>query len=42
VPVITALGGALVLGEGMTVRLTASSLVILGGIGLVIASKRDA
>ena len=42
VPVITALGGALVLGEGITVRLTASSLVILGGIGLVIASKRSA
>ncbi len=39
VPVITALGGALVLGEGITVRLTASSLAILGGIGLVIASK---
>ena len=42
VPVITALGGALVLGEGITVRLTASSLAILGGIGLVIASKRNA
>jgi drug/metabolite transporter (DMT)-like permease len=42
VPVITALGGALVLGEGITVRLTASSLAILSGIGLVIASKRNA
>jgi drug/metabolite transporter (DMT)-like permease len=41
VPVITALGAALVLGEGITVRLTASSLAILGGIGLVIASKRN-
>jgi drug/metabolite transporter (DMT)-like permease len=41
VPVITALGGALVLGEGITVRLTASSLAILGGIGLVMASKRN-
>ena len=40
VPVITALGGALVLGEGITVRLTVSSLAILSGIGLVIASKR--
>jgi EamA-like transporter family. len=41
VPVITALGGALVLGEGITVRLTASSLAILSGIGLVIASRRN-
>jgi drug/metabolite transporter (DMT)-like permease len=41
VPVITALGAALVVGEGTTVRLTASSLAILSGIGLVIASKRN-
>jgi drug/metabolite transporter (DMT)-like permease len=41
VPVITALGAALVLGEGITVRLTASSLAILGGIGLVMASKHN-
>jgi hypothetical protein len=41
VPVITALDAAWVVGEGTTVRLTASSLAILGGIALVIASKRN-
>lgn len=39
VPVITALGAALVLGEVITLRLSASSLAILGGIALVIGSR---
>lgn len=39
VPVITALAGALTLGEAITARLAISSIAILGGIGLVIASR---
>ena len=39
VPVITALAGTLALGEGISVRLALTSLAILGGIGLVIASR---
>jgi drug/metabolite transporter (DMT)-like permease len=42
VPVITALGGALVLGEAITLRLSVSSLAILGGISLVIGSRERA
>jgi drug/metabolite transporter (DMT)-like permease len=42
VPVITALGGALVLGEAITLRLSVSSLAILGGIALVIGSRERA
>ncbi len=38
VPVITALGGALLLGEAPTLRLAACSLAILAGIALVIMS----
>ena len=40
VPVITAVGGALLLGEAVTMRLAASSLAVLGGIALVIANRR--
>jgi len=40
VPVITAAGGVLLLGEALTARLAASSVAILGGIALVVLSKR--
>lgn len=40
VPVIAALGGIVVLGETMTLRLALSSIAILGGIALVIAARR--
>jgi drug/metabolite transporter (DMT)-like permease len=39
VPVITALAGTITLGETITLRLALSSLAILGGISLVIASR---
>lgn len=39
VPVITALAATLTLGEGVSVRLALTSMAILGGIGLVIASR---
>lgn len=39
VPVITALGGAIFLGEAITLRLVLASLAILGGIALVIARR---
>ena len=39
VPVITALGGAFMLGEAPTLRLAACSVAILAGIALVIASR---
>lgn len=42
VPVITALGGALVLGEAISLRLSISSLAILGGIALVLGSRERA
>ncbi|KXU96008.1 hypothetical protein CR51_23865 [Caballeronia megalochromosomata] len=40
VPVITAAGGVLLLGETLTARLAASAVAILGGIALVVSSKR--
>ncbi len=40
VPVITALGGAIFLGESITLRLVLASLAILGGIALVIVRRR--
>ncbi|WIM06234.1 MAG: DMT family transporter [Candidatus Nitricoxidivorans perseverans] len=40
VPVLTALGGVLFLGETITPRLTLGSLAILGGIALVIGTRR--
>ncbi|BAO86534.1 DMT family transporter [Caballeronia cordobensis] len=40
VPVITAAGGVLLLGETLGARLVASSVAILGGIALVVLSKR--
>jgi drug/metabolite transporter (DMT)-like permease len=40
VPVITALIGTITLGEAITVRLTLSSVAILGGIALVMASRK--
>ena len=39
VPVITAVGGALVLGEAITLRLTLASLAVLGGIALVVQAR---
>ena len=42
VPVITAIGGALALGETITARLGASSVAVLGGVALVIANRRAA
>lgn len=42
VPVIAALGGIAFLGEPLTLRLTLSSVAILGGIALVIIEKRPA
>ncbi len=39
VPVITALGGAAMLGETITLRLASASVAVLGGIGLVIAGR---
>lgn len=41
VPVITALGGVLWIGEALTLRLQLASLAILGGIALVTWAKRD-
>ncbi|WP_250513176.1 DMT family transporter [Caballeronia sp. INDeC2] len=40
VPVIAAAGGVLLLGEPLTARLAASAIAILGGIALVVSSKR--
>ncbi len=40
VPVITAAGGVALLGEPLTLRLVACSIVILGGIAVVIAGKK--
>lgn len=40
VPVIASIGGALVVAEPITLRLALSSLAVLGGIALVIRSKR--
>jgi drug/metabolite transporter (DMT)-like permease len=42
VPVIAAVGGVLLLGETLTLRLVIASAAILGGIGLVIAGKPPA
>lgn len=41
VPVIAALGGIILLGEPMTLRLVLASLAVLGGIALVILKKRN-
>lgn len=40
VPVITAVGGTLMLGETLSLRLTMASLAVLGGIALVVRTKR--
>lgn len=42
VPVITAIGGVAMLGEVLSLRLVAASVVVLGGIALVIARQRPA
>jgi drug/metabolite transporter (DMT)-like permease len=42
VPLITALGGIVVLGEPLTLRLVLASIAILGGIALVIVERRPA
>lgn len=41
VPVLTAAGGILLLGEPLTLRFLLSSLAILGGIALVVRQRRD-
>jgi drug/metabolite transporter (DMT)-like permease len=41
VPVITAIGGSILLGESFTIRLLAASVAILGGIALVVARPGD-
>jgi drug/metabolite transporter (DMT)-like permease len=40
VPVITAVGGIVLLGEPLTVRLVVGSAAILGGVALVIAGRK--
>ena len=40
-PVLAALGGVLLLGEGLTTRLLVASLAILGGIALVVVNRRS-
>jgi len=42
VPVIAALGGIILLGEPVTLRLALASVAILGGIALVIIEQRHA
>jgi drug/metabolite transporter (DMT)-like permease len=42
VPVIAAIGGVILLGEPVTLRLLAASVAILGGIALVIFGRRQA
>jgi drug/metabolite transporter (DMT)-like permease len=41
VPVIAAIGGVLLLGEMLSLRLLLASLAILGGIGMVVARRRQ-
>jgi drug/metabolite transporter (DMT)-like permease len=41
VPVITAAGGTLLLGEPVTLRLVGASITVLGGIALVIRPGRS-
>jgi drug/metabolite transporter (DMT)-like permease len=42
VPVLAAAGGTLLLDEPVTLRLALASAVILGGIALVVLTRRDA
>lgn len=42
VPVITATGGVILLGESLSLRLVLASVAILGGIALVILAKKEA
>ncbi|MNR21558.1 EamA-like transporter family protein [compost metagenome] len=42
VPVLAALGGALLLGEAISLRLALVSLAVLGGIALVLRAKFQA
>ena len=42
VPVLAAFGGAAVLSEPVTVRLLAASVLILGGLALVVLRRRPA
>ena len=42
VPIIAALGGVIILGEPVTLRLVLASVAILGGIALVIMKKQSA
>jgi len=42
VPILAALGGSLLLGEALSVRLMLSSVAVLGGIALVLGSRQRA
>ncbi|WP_298449981.1 DMT family transporter [uncultured Marinobacter sp.] len=42
VPIVAALGGVIILGEPVTLRLVLASVAILGGIALVIMKRQDA
>jgi drug/metabolite transporter (DMT)-like permease len=42
VPILAALGGSLLLGESLTLRLTLSAAAVLGGIALVLGSRQRA
>jgi len=39
VPILAALGGSLLLGEALTLRLMLVSIAVLGGIALVLGSR---
>jgi drug/metabolite transporter (DMT)-like permease len=41
VPVIAALGGVVLLGEPLTLRLLAASIAIIGGIALVVLAGKQ-
>jgi drug/metabolite transporter (DMT)-like permease len=41
VPVLTALGGILLLGEPLTFRFVVASIAVLGGIALVVLQRRS-
>jgi drug/metabolite transporter (DMT)-like permease len=42
VPVLTALAGALLLGEALTLRLLLTTVAVLGGIALVLSTRQKA
>ena len=42
VPILAALGGSLLLGEALSLRVMLSALAVLGGIALVLGSRQRA